>query len=90
MYIDTCIYMCIYAYIRIYVHYIRGAYDKFPDIFRLGTFIDSTHMELRSQLSHNDSLWALGITKSHWEQGLDYRDGEEVSWSNSQRQQWSC
>ena len=26
------------------------------------------------QLSHNDSLWAEGITKSHTEQGLDYRD----------------
>ena len=26
--------------------YIRGAYDKFPDFFRMGTFIDSTHMKL--------------------------------------------
>ena len=26
--------------------YIRGAYDKFSDFFRMGTFIDSTHMEL--------------------------------------------
>ena len=25
---------------------IRGAYDKFPDFFRMGTFIDSTHMKL--------------------------------------------
>ena len=24
--------------------YLRGAYDKFPDFFRMGTFIDSTHM----------------------------------------------
>ena len=24
----------------------RGAYNKFPDIFRMGTFIDSTHMKL--------------------------------------------
>ena len=23
-----------------------GAYDKFPDFFRMGTFIDSTHMKL--------------------------------------------
>ena len=23
-----------------------GAYDKFPDLFRMGTFIDSTHMKL--------------------------------------------
>ena len=46
------------------------------------------------QLSHNDSLWAYGITKSHREQGLDYRDGEELcwcpSWSNSLWQGWSC
>ena len=25
---------------------IQGAYDKFPDIFRIGTFIDSTCMKL--------------------------------------------
>ena len=25
---------------------IRGAYDKFPDFIRMGTFIDSTHMKL--------------------------------------------
>ena len=24
------------------------AYDKFPDFFRMGTFIDSTHMKLES------------------------------------------
>ena len=29
---------------------IRGAYDKFPDFFRIGTFIDSTHIKL---LSHS-------------------------------------
>ena len=46
------------------------------------------------QLSHNDSLWAWGITKSHREQGLDYREAEELSWcpsySNSLWQGWSC
>ena len=46
------------------------------------------------QLSHNDSLWALGITKSHRDQGLDYWEAEEQSWrpswSNSLWQQWSC
>ena len=46
------------------------------------------------QLSHNDSLWAKGISKSHWEQGLDYREGEELSWCpswlNSLWQGWSC
>ena len=25
--------------------YLRGAYDKFPDFFRMDTFIDSTHMK---------------------------------------------
>ena len=39
-------------------------------------------------------LWALGISKSHREQGLDYRGGEEVSWcpswSNSLWQGWNC
>ena len=35
------------------------------------------------QLSHNDSLWAEGITKSHREQGLDYREAEELSWCPS-------
>ena len=24
---------------------LRGAYGKFPDFFRMGTFIDSTHMK---------------------------------------------
>ena len=46
------------------------------------------------QLSHNDSLWAWGISKSHKEQCLDYRDGEELSWCpswlNSLWQGWSC
>ena len=46
------------------------------------------------QLSHNDSLWALGISKSHREEGLDYREGEKLSWSpswsNSLWQGWSC
>ena len=45
------------------------------------------------QLSHNDSLWAKGITKSHREQGLDYREGEQLcwcpSWSNSLWQGWN-
>ena len=25
---------------------VRGAYDKFPDFFRMGTFIDSTLLKL--------------------------------------------
>ena len=49
---------------------------------------------LSPQLSHNDSLWAERITKSHREQGLDYREGKELcwcpSWSNGLWQGWSC
>ena len=46
------------------------------------------------QLSHNDSLWAEGISKSHREQVLDYWEAEELSWcpswSNSLWEGWSC
>ena len=49
---------------------------------------------LSSQLSHNGSLRAEGNTKSHREQGLDYREAEELCWSpscwNSLWQGWSC
>ena len=45
------------------------------------------------QLSHNDSLWAEWISKSHREQVLDYREGEGLSWcrswSNTLWQVWS-
>ena len=33
--------------LHIYILDIRGAYDKFPDFYRIGTFIDSTHMKLK-------------------------------------------
>ena len=46
------------------------------------------------RLSHNDSLCASEITKSHRNQALDYREGDELSWcpswSNSLWQGWSC
>ena len=45
MYIYVCVYIYIYIYICICV-YIRGSLNKFPDFFRMGTFIDSTHMKL--------------------------------------------
>ena len=49
---------------------------------------------LSPQLPHNDSLGAYRISKSHREQGLNYRDGEELSWcrswSNSLWQGWRC
>ena len=32
------------------------------------------------QLSHNNSLWAEGIAKSHREQSLDNREVEELFW----------
>ena len=32
-------------YIYIYI-YIRGSLNKFPDFFRVGNYIDSTHMKL--------------------------------------------
>ena len=40
-------------------------------------------------------MWAYqGISKSHWEHGLDYREGDErswcLSWSNSLWQGWCC
>ena len=45
-------------------------------------------------LSHSDSLWAWGITKSSREQSLDYSGGNELrwcpSWSNSLWQGFSC
>ena len=35
------------AYIYVYIYiYIRGSLKKFPDFFRMGTFIDNTHMKL--------------------------------------------
>ena len=37
VYMYTCMCVCIY---------IRGSLNKFPDFFRIGTFIDSTRMKL--------------------------------------------
>ena len=43
------IFIGMYGYVYSYVcMYIRGAYDKFADFFRIGTLIDSTHMKLES------------------------------------------
>ena len=56
--------------------------------------VNDLRHSLLSQLYHNDSLWAWGITKSHREQGLDYTEGDKLSWcpswSNSLWQGWSC
>ena len=42
-------YLCltIIVFNHIFIHsYIHGSLNKFPEIFRMGTFIDSTHMKL--------------------------------------------
>ena len=44
---QTFTHACIYIYIYIYI-YIRGSLNKFPDFFRVGTFIDITYMKLQS------------------------------------------
>ena len=41
--------------------YIRGAYDKFPNFFCMGTFIDSTHMELVPFEVISSGCNALGV-----------------------------
>ena len=55
------------------------------------TFVTASFI---SSLSHNDSLWAQGVTRIYREQGLDYREGEELSWcpswSDSLWQGWGC
>ena len=47
----TCIYIYIYIYVNMYRYvymckHVCGSLNKFPDFFRMGTFIDSTHMKL--------------------------------------------
>ena len=37
--------MFVNEYIYIYI-YLQGSLNKFPDFFRMGSFIDSTHMKL--------------------------------------------
>ena len=32
--------------IHLQIIYVPGSLNKFPDFFRMGTFIDSTHMKL--------------------------------------------
>ena len=34
------------AYLVVLLSELRGAYDKFPDFFRMGTFIYGTHIKL--------------------------------------------
>ena len=41
--------------------YLRSAYDKFPDFFRMGTFIDRTHMKLSSPLKKYPPADALVV-----------------------------
>ena len=47
LYIYIYIYIYIYECVKLFVCvYIRGSLNKFPDFFRMGTFIDSTHIKL--------------------------------------------
>ena len=48
--------------------YVRSAYDKFPDFFRMGTFIDSTHMKLQSpsKLSPPAATHVLYRSNNFW------------------------
>ena len=47
IYMFTNMYDPQYKHMYVYTHnHIQGAYDKFPDLFRMGTFIDSTYMKL--------------------------------------------
>ena len=45
MYIMSEYTFIVVIYIYIYI-YTRRSYNKFPDFFRMGTFIESTHMKL--------------------------------------------
>ena len=115
----------------IFIIMLRGAYDKFPDFFRMGILMivqtwNSSPLrsnllrlqwtctvqqllegimdvllyervnDLRHSLFHllNCFIMTASEPKSHREQGLDYREDEEVlwclSWSNSLWQGWSC
>ena len=46
MYNTTYIYVVLYMYKYLFYLYIGESLNKFPDFFRMGTFIDSTHMKL--------------------------------------------
>ena len=35
-----------FVYLLFSISKLRGSLNKFPDFFRMGTFIDSTHMKL--------------------------------------------
>ena len=43
---NTLYIICTHTYIYYIRIYIRGSLNKFPDFFRVGTFIDSTYMKL--------------------------------------------
>ena len=36
----------IFLFVLFFIIYIQGAHIKYPDFFRMGSFIDSTHMKL--------------------------------------------
>ena len=41
-----CVAFCIFFFLFLAYIYIRGSLNMFPDFFRMGTFIDCTHMKL--------------------------------------------
>ena len=49
-------------------YYIRGLFKKFPDFFRMSTFIDSTHMKLysTSKLSPPAAMHLLYRSNNFW------------------------
>ena len=75
---------------------IRGTFNKFPDFFVWALLLivhTWNSSSLRSNL-HRLQCTCCTVPKIHWEQGLDYREGEELSWCpswpNSLWQGWSC
>ena len=38
--------MCMYVCVYMLICHVQGSLNKFPDFFRMGTFIDSAHMKL--------------------------------------------
>ena len=86
--------LCKYVYV-----YIQGSLNKFPDFFVWALLLiehtwNSSPLQsnlLQLQCTCCTVPTTSGITKSHKEQGFDYREVKELSWcSNSLWQGWSC
>ena len=44
----VCVCVCVRVCFDFFCLMARGSLNKFPNFFRMGTFIDSTHMKLSS------------------------------------------